>query len=121
MSEQDERGYFLDPRTGDITPVPEAPYGWVIEPVDTDSWDNLAPHWPMIRLAEKDEMEERRYDDDGWPVDGDGKRTDPVGRYLDSLTPEQRAAWGAACSLDAPRIVLEDGRFRTIYPWEPGY
>lgn len=63
-------------------------------------------------------MGEIRRNAEGWPVDEDGKRTDPIGSYLDSLTPEQRRAWGATCSLDVPKIVLEGGQFRVVYPSE---
>lgn len=59
---------------------------------------------------------ERRYDDDGWPVDQHGKRTDPIGRYLESLTPGHRRAWASTCSLDVPRIVCANGRFTVMYP-----
>lgn len=44
------------------------------------------------------------YDRNSWPVDEQGKRADPIGRYLDSLTPEQRHAWGATCSMDARAV-----------------
>jgi len=61
-------------------------------------------------------MSEQERDDRGWPVDEHGKRVDPIGRYLDSLTPEQRQAWGATCSLDAPRITIQDGQIVVVYP-----
>lgn len=34
MAEQHERGSWLDPRTGELTPIEDAPYGWIIEPPD---------------------------------------------------------------------------------------
>jgi hypothetical protein len=63
-------------------------------------------------------VSEQRRDVDGWPLDERGRRTDPIGRYLDSLTPEQRRAWGATCTENVPRLAWKNGRVRTIYPWE---
>jgi len=63
-------------------------------------------------------MSEPRWSKTGWPVDEDDKRTDPIGRYLESLTPEQRRAWGATCSEDVPRVEIEGGNVRVVYPWE---
>jgi hypothetical protein len=68
MPDQDERGYWMD-TDGNLTPVPEAPYGWVGIPTDTPPgteyveigcrWSPAQGRWVdhYVRPATKEEAE----------------------------------------------------------------